>query len=430
MSIEPRLRPATANASALAAGRQPGPACRFCRRPLPDAVLDLGMSPLCERFLRADQLDEMEPFYPLRLYVCEACHLVQLSEYVTPEEIFTEYAYFSSFSVSWVDHAHRYAEAMIDRLGLGEDNLVVELGSNDGYLLRHFVDRRVPVLGIEPAANVAEAAERNGVRTLNRFFGRGLASELVHDGRQADLIVGNNVLAQVPDVNDFVAGIQDLLAPTGTVTIEVPHLLRLLEGRQFDTIYHEHFSYFSLASAARIFAAHGLAIVDVDELSTHGGSLRLHFQHDRGATGSDRVAAVLADERTAGLETPEPYRRFAEEVRETKRRLLEFLTAEKRAGRTIAGYGAPGKANTLLNYCGIMTDFVDYTVDRNPYKHGRFLPGTHIPIHSPDRLAETRPDDIWILPWNLADEIRGQLEYAREWGARFVVAIPDVRVLE
>ena len=406
------------------------PACRFCRTPLPEPFVDLGMSPLCERFLRADQLDEMEPFYPLRVYVCERCWLVQLSEYVSPDEIFTEYAYFSSYSTSWVEHARRYAEAMIDRLGLGNEDLVVELGSNDGYLLRHFVDRGVPVLGIDPAANVAEAARANGVSTLTRFFGRDVADELVADGRRASLIAGNNVLAQVPDINDFVAGIARLLAPSGLVTIEVPHLLRLLEGRQFDTIYHEHFSYFSLASSARIFAAHGLDLVDVDELATHGGSIRMHFRHTGTASPSDRVTEVLAAEHAAGLERPEPYERFAEEIRETKRRILEFLSAEKRAGRSVAGYGAPGKANTFLNYCAIRTDFVDYTVDRNPYKHGRFTPGTHIPIHPPEHLAETRPDTIWILPWNLTDEIRTQLEYAREWGARFLVAIPDVRVLD
>ena len=406
------------------------PACRFCRAPLPEAVVDLGMSPLCERFLRADQLDEMEPFYPLRVYVCDQCWLVQLSEYVSPAEIFTEYAYFSSFSVSWLEHARRYAETMTQRLGLGERSLVVELGSNDGYLLRHFVDRGVPVLGVDPASNVAESAEAAGVRTLIRFFGLAVAEEIAGDGRKADLIVGNNVLAQVPDINDFVAGIARLLAPDGLVTIEVPHLLRLLEGRQFDTIYHEHFSYFSLAVAARIFAAHGLALVDVDELATHGGSLRMHFRHDGQGLPTSRVAAVLAAEQAGRLERPEPYERFAEEIRETKRRILEFLVAEKRAGRSVAGYGAPGKANTFLNYCGIRTDFLDYTVDRNPYKHGRYTPGTHIPIHPPERLAETKPDVVWILPWNLADEIRQQLGYAREWGARFIVAIPDVRVLE
>jgi len=406
------------------------PACRFCRAPLPEPFVDLGMSPLCESFLRADELDGMEAFYPLRVYACEQCWLVQLSEYVSPADIFTEYAYFSSYSTSWVEHARRYAETMIDGLSLGAEDLVVELGSNDGYLLRHFVDRGVPVLGIDPAANVTDAARENGVPTLTRFFGREVADELAADGRRASLIAGNNVLAQVPDINDFVAGIARLLAPDGLVTIEVPHLLRLLEGRQFDTIYHEHFSYFSLAASARIFGAHGLDLVDVDELATHGGSIRMHFRHAGTAAATDRVTHVFAAEHAAGLERPEPYARFAEEIRETKRQILDFLIGEKRAGRSVAGYGAPGKANTFLNYCAIRTDFVDYTVDRNPYKHGRFTPGTHIPIHPPERLAETRPDTIWILPWNLTDEIRRQLEYAREWGARFLVAIPDVRVLD
>ena len=415
----------------IAAPPLAGPrSCRFCSAPLGDAFLDLGMSPLCERFLRADQLDEVEPFYPLRVYRCERCSLVQLSEYVAPDEIFSEYAYFSSYSDSWVAHARTYAEEMIRERGLGEGAMVIELGSNDGYLLQHFAERGIKVLGIDPAANVAAAAERRGVPTITRFFGVDVARELVDSGVRADLIPGNNVLAQVPDLNDFVAGIAEVLAPTGLATIEVPHLLRLLEGRQFDTIYHEHFSYFSLRTATRIFAAHGLAIVDVEELPTHGGSLRLHARRDADAIPSARVMKVLADEEAAGLETPEPYVRFADAVVETKRRLLDFLIAEKRAGRTIAAYGAPGKANTLLNYCGIRTDFVDYAVDRNPYKHGRFTPGTHIPIHGPEHLAATRPDDIWILPWNLSEAIREQLEYTTQWGARFLVAIPDVRVLD
>jgi SAM-dependent methyltransferase len=404
--------------------------CRFCAAPVTTVVCDLGMSPLCESFLAADQRNQMEPFYPLRADVCERCWLVQLESYVAPESIFTEYAYFSSYSDSWVDHARRYTEAMIDRFGLGAGSMVVELASNDGYLLQHFVERGVPVLGVEPAVNVAEAAEARGVPTLTRFFGRELAGELAADRGQADLVVANNVLAQVPDLNDFVAGIARLLAPGGVVTVEFPHLVRLLEGNQFDTIYHEHFSYFSFGTARRIFGRHGIELFDVEELATHGGSLRIYGRHrdGPGPAPSARVDALAAREAAAGMETLAPYLGFGARVERTKRRLLEFLVRAKDEGASIAGYGAPGKGNTLLNYCGIRTDFLDYTVDRNPYKHGRFTPGTHIPIHPPERLAETRPDYILILPWNLKDEIIAQLDYTRAWGASFVVPIPEVTV--
>jgi SAM-dependent methyltransferase len=404
--------------------------CRFCAAPVTTVVCDLGMSPLCESFLAADQRNQMEPFYPLRADFCQRCWLVQLESYVAPESIFTEYAYFSSYSDSWVDHARRYTEAMIDRFGLGAGSMIVELASNDGYLLQHFVERGVPVLGVEPAVNVAEAAEARGVPTLTRFFGRELAGELAADRGQADLVVANNVLAQVPDLNDFVAGIARLLAPGGVVTVEFPHLVRLLEGNQFDTIYHEHFSYFSFGTARRIFGRHGIELFDVEELATHGGSLRIFGRH-RDAPGpapSARVDALAAREAAAGMETLAPYLGFGARVERTKRRLLEFLVQAKDEGASIAGYGAPGKGNTLLNYCGIRTDFLDYTVDRNPYKHGRFTPGTHIPIHPPERLAETRPDYILILPWNLKDEIIAQLDYTRAWGASFVVPIPEVTV--
>jgi len=405
--------------------------CRFCAAPVTSVVCDLGMSPLCESFLTAEQLNQMEPFYPLRADVCERCWLVQLERYVAPEAIFTEYAYFSSYSDSWVRHARDYTEMAAERFRLGRDSLVVELASNDGYLLQHFVARGVPVLGVEPARNVAAAATERGVPTLTRFFGEELAAELAAEGRGADLIVANNVLAQVPDLNDFVAGMRRLLKPGGTVTVEFPHLVRLMEGNQFDTIYHEHFSYFSLGTARRIFAGHGLELFDVEELPTHGGSLRLYARHAGGGDGqppSPRVEELAAREAAAGMETLVPYLGFGERVAETKRGLLEFLVKAKRAGASVAGYGAPGKGNTLLNYCGIRGDFLDYTVDRNPYKHGRFTPGTHIPIHPPERLAETRPDYILILPWNLKDEIIAQLAYAREWGARFVVPIPEVTV--
>ena len=389
------------------------------------------MSPLCESFLSAEQLNQMEPFYPLRVYVCHECLLVQLEEYVSPEEIFSEYAYFSSYSDSWVQHAAAYVRLIISRLGLGPKSMVIEVASNDGYLLQHFVEKGIPVLGIEPAANVAQAARQKGVPTLVEFFGEALARRMVDEGRQADLVVGNNVLAQVPDLNDFVTGLRILLTPNGVLTLEFPHLLRLLEEVQFDTIYHEHFSYFSLLATDRIFAHHGLAIFDVEELPTHGGSLRIYARRTEAAAGSDRrsrVEELLAREREAGLADLSSYALFGGRVERTKRRLLEFLIQAKDEGRSMAGYGAPGKGNTLLNYCGIRTDLLGYTVDRNPYKQGRFLPGTHIPIHHPDKIAETRPDYLLILPWNLKEEITSQLAYVRDWGARFVVPIPEVRV--
>jgi SAM-dependent methyltransferase len=406
------------------------PVCRFCRNPIRRTVVDLGMSPLCESYVEAARLDDMEPFYPLHVRICDSCFLVQLRAYVPPEEIFTEYAYFSSYSTSWLEHARRYADMISERLPLGRDKLVVELGSNDGYLLQAFVERGIPVLGIEPAGNVAEVAVERGVPTVVAFFGADTARRLAAEGRRADLLVANNVLAQVPDLNDFVAGIRLLLAPGGVATIEVPHLLRLLDRNQFDTIYHEHYSYFSLGTLQRILSAHGLTIFDVEELSTHGGSMRVYAAHadGHGVPADDSVADLLAREDAAGLSTPEPYASFAARVEETKRRLLEVLISIKREGKSVAGYGAPGKGNTLLNYCGIRGDLIDYTVDRNPYKQGRFLPGTHIPIAHPSKIAERRPDFILILPWNLKDEIIEQLSFVRDWGARFIVPIPAVVV--
>jgi SAM-dependent methyltransferase len=406
------------------------PACRFCATPLEHTLVDLGTSPLCESFVPPERLNEMEPFYPLHVWVCDRCLLVQLEQYVPPEEIFTEYAYFSSYSTSWVEHARRYAERMVERLSLSPASLVVEVGSNDGYLLQHFVARGIPVLGIEPAANVARSAEERGVETLVEFFGVETAHRLAESGTRADLIVGNNVFAQVPDLNDFVAGLAILLADDGVLTLEFPHLVNLIEGNQFDTIYHEHFSYFSLSTTRAIFAAHGLALVDVEELPTHGGSLRVYARH-AGAAGpvAEAVEALLRREEELGYDSLAPYATFAGRVEETKRALLEFLIGAKREGKAIAGYGAPGKGNTLLNYCGIRTDFLDYTVDRNPYKHGLFLPGTRIPIFPPEKIAETRPDYVLILPWNLRDEIVEQLAYVREWGARFVIPIPKLEVV-
>jgi hypothetical protein len=404
--------------------------CRFCRTPLKHTFVDLGMSPLCESYLSAEQLNQGEVFYPLHVYICDRCLLVQLQEYVSIESIFTEYAYFSSFSDSWLAHARKYTDQMIARLSLGSRSQVVELASNDGYLLQYFVARGIPVLGIEPAANVAAAALKRNVPTLIRFFNRELAAELAAEGKRADLLLGNNVLAQVPDLNSFVAGMKILLADRGVITLEVPHLLCLIEETQFDTIYHEHFSYFSLITSEAILSAHGLRIFDVEELSTHGGSLRIYACHSEDGskpTGS-RVGELRTREESRGITRLDCYRSFAERVRETKRALLEFLIEAKRKGKTIVGYGAPGKGNTLLNYCGIRTDFIDYTVDRNPYKQGKFLPGTHIPIDSPERIRQTKPDYLLILPWNLKDEIMQQNAYIRDWGGQFVVPIPRIGI--
>jgi hypothetical protein len=405
------------------------PACRFCSASLQDTFVDLGMSPPCESYLRADQLDRMEPFYPLHVRVCRACFLVQLEAYLGGEEIFTEYAYFSSYSDSWVEHARRYTELAIDRLELNERSFVVELASNDGYLLQHFVDRGIPCLGVEPARNVAAAAEARGVPTLVEFFGLLSARRLAREQRRADLVIGNNVLAQVPDLNDFVAGIQQLLTWNGTVTLEFPHLARLIDGNQFDTIYHEHYSYFSLYATERIFARHGLRVYDVEDLPTHGGSLRIWGCHEPAPRReTTRLRELRQRELDDGVDTLRYYANFSERAIRTKHGLLDFLIDARRAGKSVAGYGAPGKGNTLLNYCGIRSDFLQYTVDRNPYKQGLYLPGTHIPIYGPERLAETRPDYILILPWNLKTEIMAQLEYARAWGARFVVPIPQLEV--
>ena len=406
--------------------------CRFCATRLRHTFVDLGMSPPCQSHVEAHQLNHMEPFFPLYAWVCEACLLVQLQEYVSPTDIFGEYAYFSSYSDTWLRHAKAYTELMIERFGIGPRSQVIELASNDGYLLQYFVEKGVPVLGVEPAANVAAVAEAKGVRSLVRFFGEKLAGELAAEGTQADLLLGNNVLAHVPDLNDFVGGMKIALKPHGVITMEFPHLLRLMAENQFDTIYHEHFSYFSFATVERVFAAHGLTLFDVEELSTHGGSIRIYGRHAEDSTRpvGPRVAALKRMEDEAGFGRLETYLSFGEQVKETKRKLLEFLIRVRRAGKAVAGYGAPGKGNTLLNYCGIRTDMLDYTVDRNPYKQGKFTPGTHIPIHAPERIRETRPDYVLILPWNLKEEIMEQLAYIREWGGRFVVPIPETRVYE
>ena len=408
------------------------PLCRFCRSKLEHIFVDLGSSPLCQSFLSADQLNQMEPSYPLNVFVCGNCFLVQLLEYVAPENIFSDYLYFASFSDTWLAHVKAYTNQMVKRFPIGPDSLVVEIASNDGYLLQYFVEKKVPVLGIEPAANVAAVARQKGIRTLVKFFGSGTARELCAEGSRADLLLGNNVLAHVPDINDFVSGMKILLKPQGVITMEFPHLMRLMEQNQFDTIYHEHFSYLSFSTVEKIFAAHGLTLFDVEELPTHGGSLRIYARHAEDTTKpvGSRVEELREREQSAGYSKLETYSRFAEQVKETKRKLLEFLIRAKRNGKTIVGYGAPGKGNTLLNYCAIRTDFLDYTVDRSPHKQGKFLPGTRIPVCSPDRIRETRPDYLLILPWNLKDEIMQQNSYIREWGGQFVVPIPQVTVYD
>jgi len=408
------------------------PKCRFCGIPLETTFVDLGMQPLCESFLRSDQLDQMEPFYPLHVYVCGNCFLVQLEEYVHPKEIFSEYAYFSSYSDSWLRHAKNYVDMMVSRFGLDERSHVIEVGSNDGYLLQYFKHRGIPVLGVEPAANVAEVAIGKGIPTLIQFFGPKVAQDLVGEDKMADLIIGNNVLAHVPDLNGFVEGLRILLKPLGIITIEFPHLLKLMDGNEFDTIYHEHFSYFSFVTVEKVLAAHSLRIFNVEELPTHGGSLRIYACHSDNSSlpTTTRVDDLRARETREGFLTLDKYHMFSELVKETKRSLLDLLIRLKRGGKSIVGYGAPGKGNTLLNYCGIRSDFIDYTVDLNPYKHGKFLPGSHIPIHPPDKIKETKPNYIIILPWNIKDEIIEQLSYISDWGGKFIIPIPQVKICD
>lgn len=404
--------------------------CRFCGANLERPFVDLGMSPLCETYPAASDLNRGEVYYPLHVYVCGNCFLVQLEQYESAENIFSDYAYFSSYSDSWLKHAENYCDKMTGRFRLNSDSFVVEVASNDGYLLQYFASRNVPVLGIDPAANVAKAAVEKGVPTLVRFFGTALANELSAKGRNADLVLGNNVLAQVPNLNDFVEGLKILLKPDGVVTLEFPHLLRLIEHNELDTIYHEHFSYFSLLTTVRILEAHGMKVFDVEELSTHGGSLRVYAcrAEARGHAVAPSVAKVIADEERTGLASLKGYESFAWQVKQTKWALVEFLLTAARQGKRVAAYGAPGKSATLLNYCGIGKDLIEYTVDRSPYKQGRFLPGSRIPIYHPDRIREQKPDYVVILPWNLKDEIMEQLRFIREWGGRFVVPIPKVTV--
>jgi 2-polyprenyl-3-methyl-5-hydroxy-6-metoxy-1,4-benzoquinol methylase len=404
--------------------------CLFCKTELNHTFVDLGMSPPCESYRQPEQLNEMEPFYPLHVYVCEKCFLVQLQEYIRPENIFSDYAYFSSYSDSWLQHAKNYVDMAVERFQLTNQSQVVEIASNDGYLLQYFVAKGIPVLGIEPAANIATFAIKKNIPTVVKFFGEKTAKEEFDKGQQADLLIGNNVLAHTPHINDFVKGMKILLKPQGIITMEFPHLMRLMEENQFDTIYHEHFSYFSFITVEKVFAVHNLTIFDVEELPTHGGSLRIYARHTENSDKpiSQKVLELRTREEAAGFTRLEHYFSFGEQVKETKRKLLDFLSKAKREGKSIVGYGAPGKGNTLLNYCGIRTDFLDYTVDRNPYKQGKFLPGTHIPIFHPDKIQETKPDYVLILPWNLQHEIMTQIAYIRDWGGKFVIPIPEVKV--
>lgn len=405
--------------------------CRFCGNLLRVSVADLGMSPISNDNIKPERLNSMEPFYPLHAYVCEQCWLVQLEQFQAAGNIFSdEYAYFSSFSKSWLEHARQYSLKVIERFGLDQDSQVVEIASNDGYLLRNFKEKGIKILGVEPCANVAEAAEKIGVPSLRKFFGVKTAEQMKEDGALADLLVGNNVLAHVPDLNDFVKGMKILLSPQGVITMEFPHLKKLIEFNQFDTIYHEHFSYFSLVTVEKVFAEFGLTIFDVEEIPTHGGSLRIYARHDSDTSKPvlESVDRLRDQEVKAGFKDAGIYTRFAEQVRETKRKLLTFLIETKRQGKTVVGYGAPAKGNTLLNYCGIRNDFVDYTVDLSPHKQGLFLPGTHLPIFSPERINETKPDYVLILPWNIKDEVINQMAHIREWGGQFVVPIPALQV--
>jgi SAM-dependent methyltransferase len=408
--------------------------CRFCHNPLQHTFIDLGKSPIANDYLTSEQLNQKEKFYPLHTYVCEECLLVQLEEFESPDHIFGDgdYAYFSSYSESWLAHAKAYTDLMVEKFGFNNHSQVIEIASNDGYLLQYFQEKGIPVLGIEPAANTAEVAIAKGIPSLTKFFGIQTARELVAANQQADLLLGNNVLAHVPNINDFVAGMKIVLKPNGILTMEFPHLLQLIEHNQFDTIYHEHFSYLSFLSVEQIFAAHNLTLFDVEELPTHGGSLRIYGKHDHAAFPiiSERVTQLKAKEISAGLNRLETYIFFEEKVKDTKSKLLKFLLTAKAEGKSIVGYGAPAKGNTLLNYCGVDKDLIDYTVDRNPHKQGLFLPGTHIPILHPEKIRETKPDYLLILPWNLKDEVMQQMSFISEWGGQFVVPIPEVTVYQ
>jgi SAM-dependent methyltransferase len=404
--------------------------CRFCGAPLQDVFADLGMSPLANAYLSPERINAMEPFYPLRALVCGRCFLVQLEEFETPEQIFSDYAYFSSYSSSWLKHSRRYAEQMVERLGLDEHSQVVELASNDGYLLQFFRERQISVLGIEPAANVAEVAKGKGIPTVVEFFGEDVARSLAGESA-ADLLLGNNVLAHVPDLNDFVAGMKVLLKPGGVITMEFPHLMRLIEENQWDTIYHEHFSYFSFLTVSAVLEAHGIKLFDVEELPTHGGSLRIYGAHadDEAKSETDAARELRERERAAGYASLETYLGYGLRVEADKRQILRFLIELKEQGRRVVAYGAPAKGNTLLNFCGVRGDMIEYTCDLNPHKQGHYLPGSHIPIRSPEVLREDKPEVVLILPWNIKDEIVAQLQFIGEWGGRFAARTPELTLL-
>jgi len=405
--------------------------CRFCNKELKQIFVSLGLSPLSNSYLSKDQLNKREPFYQLELYICESCFLVQLEEFESPQHIFGDYAYFSSYSDTWLKHVKDYVEKMMRIFKIGCDSFVVEIASNDGYLLQYFTEKHVPVLGIEPAKNVVEVALKKGIPTEMAFFGTKTAKRLSSVGRLPDLLLGNNVLAHVPELNDFVKGLKILLKPGGIITMEFPHLMKLIEDMLFDTIYHEHFSYFSFLTVEKVFAFHGLTIFDVERISTHGGSLRIYAKHieDISRQISNNVLKLREDEKSGGYDTLKPYLNFNERVVEKKMEILDFLINAKKNKQTVVGYGAPAKGNTLLNYCGIRSDFISYTVDRSPYKQGKYLPGSRIPIEDPEKIRITKPDFVFILPWNIKDEIMNQMSFIREWGGKFVIPIPKLVVI-
>jgi 2-polyprenyl-3-methyl-5-hydroxy-6-metoxy-1,4-benzoquinol methylase len=407
--------------------------CRCCRHPLQHTFVDLGLSPIANDYLTSELMFLGEKFYPLLTYVCEQCLLVQLDEFASPNQIFGDgdYAYFSSYSKSWLAHAKAYTDLMVEKFGFNSHSQVIEIASNDGYLLQYFQEKGIPVLGIEPPENTAKVAREKGIPSITKFFGVSTATELVNADKKADLLLGNNVLAQVPDLNDFVAGMKIVLKPNGILTMEFPHVLQLIAQNQFDTIYHEHLSYFSFLTVEQVFAAHNLTLFDVEEIPTHGGSIRIYGKHNDAVLPivSERVTQLKAKEIGAGLDQLDTYLSFSNKVKETKHKLLKFLLSAKAQGKSIVGYGAPVKGNTLLNYCGIDRCIIDYTVDTNPHKQGMFLPGTHIPIFHPDTIRETQPDYLLILPWNLKEEIMAQMAFITEWGGQFIVPIPEVEVL-
>jgi len=405
--------------------------CRNCGNSLTYTFADLGASPLCNELVQPEKINKGQQTYPLHAYVCEECFLVQIGTGISPQEIYADYTYFSSYSDSWLDHSKQYVQEMTSNFNINPDCFVMEIASNDGYLLQYFKDKNIPILGIEPSGTVAKAAKEKGIPTEEVFFGKQTAEEIKSEYRSADLILGNNVLAHVPGIHDFMDGLEVVLSEDGIMTFEFPHLMQLVENNQFDTIYHEHFFYYSLHAVKTLFKKHGFKIFDVHQLPTHGGSIRIFITRaaNKNYEINRRVTELLSEERMKGYLDVEFYTKFGERIKQTKRALLSLLTELKNKGKSIAGYGAPGKGNTLLNYCGIGTDFIDYTVDRSPHKQGHYLPGSLMPVHRPDKIRETKPDYILILPWNLKDEIMTQMDDVQEWGAKFIVPIPQPKVI-